>query len=421
MAIKFGMTVADMIMQLTKGFMKATGRKPDGLEKIKIQQEANQRFKDMNKVVDMEGKSIDTGKGIMGGKQAKAMGGRIGFGGGSDMGTVGDSKGNVGPGKGGYQGGGTGPVGRPGSGGSGNTNPNTNPIVETTKNAVKNIAINEISKKLGFAKFSNPIGQLMAIKGLYDSVKNPMGTPSQFGIGNLFGDDDEEKESKSNKDDLTGMAGNVRNMDQVMDRQAQIEARAKELGFADGGRIGYKLGSLDKARRAFLKKAAGIGGGIAALKTGLIGLSKQAGPAVEAVKETVTQAPSYFFDLVAKIKILGKPGISTGPRQNTMNYKNYELMEDVSTGDIRITKQKGDPDFGYEEEVMEYRKGQRTEDGVIPDEYEEATIRPDGDGKMKDFEDGIEPDSIEEIIKEVSEEAPSIKKAGGGIARMLGE
>jgi len=58
---------------------------------------------------------------------------------------------------------------------------------------------------------------------------------------------------------------------------------------------------------------------------------------------------------------------------------------------------------------------------MIPDEYEEATIRPDMDGKMKDIEDGIEPDSIQEIIKEVSDQAPSIKKAGGGIAKMLGE
>ena len=258
MAIKFGMTVADMIMQLTKGFMKATGRKPEALEKIKIQQEASQRFKDMNKVVDMEGKSIDTGKGIMGGKQAKAM----------------------------------------------------------------------------------------------------------------------------------------------------------------GGRIGYKLGSVDKARRAFLKTAAGVGGGIAALKTGLMGLGKQAGPAVEAVKETVVQAPSYFFDLVAKIKMLGKPGISIGPRQNTMNYKNYELMEDVSTGDLRITKTH--PKYA-QEEVMDYRKGQRTEDGMLPDEYDEATISADLDGKMREVEYEIEPDSIKEIIKEVTDEAPSIKKAGGGIARMLGE
>ena len=69
MAIKFGMTVADMIRQLTRGFRSVAGRDPDGLEKIKIQQEAVQRFKDMNKVVDMEGKAIDTSKGIMGGKQ----------------------------------------------------------------------------------------------------------------------------------------------------------------------------------------------------------------------------------------------------------------------------------------------------------------------------------------------------------------
>ena len=69
MAVKFGMTVAQIIGQLTRGFMKAMGRKPDGLEKIKIQQEAVQRFKDMNKVVDMGGRPIDTSKGIMGGQQ----------------------------------------------------------------------------------------------------------------------------------------------------------------------------------------------------------------------------------------------------------------------------------------------------------------------------------------------------------------
>jgi len=67
--IRFGMALMEMIEQLTKGFVKATGRQPDNLEKLKIQQEAVQRFKDMNKVVDMEGNVIDTSKGIMGGKQ----------------------------------------------------------------------------------------------------------------------------------------------------------------------------------------------------------------------------------------------------------------------------------------------------------------------------------------------------------------
>ncbi len=55
----------------------------------------------------------------------------------------------------------------------------------------------------------------------------------------------------------------------------------------------------------------------------------------------------------------------------------------------------------------------------MPDEYEELTLRPDREGKLKDVEEGIE--DVSEIIEEVSKGAPPIKKAGGGIARMLGE
>ncbi len=73
-------TLPQMISRLTKGFVKFTGRKPDGLEKIKIKQEALERIKQQDKVVDMEGNVIDTSKGIMGGRQIKkAMGGRIGL------------------------------------------------------------------------------------------------------------------------------------------------------------------------------------------------------------------------------------------------------------------------------------------------------------------------------------------------------
>ena len=75
--IKFGMTVADMIAQLTRGFTKQTGRIPSGLEKIKIQQEAIQRSKDMNKVLDMKGNPIDPAKPIMGGEQSKNLSGEL--------------------------------------------------------------------------------------------------------------------------------------------------------------------------------------------------------------------------------------------------------------------------------------------------------------------------------------------------------
>ena len=103
--IKAGMSVAEAILQLTRGFKKVMGRNPDGLEQIKIQQEAVERLKNLEKVVDMEGNVIDTSKGIMGGKQIQdnkefgealkkylkdkdpedmATGGRAGFANGSD-------------------------------------------------------------------------------------------------------------------------------------------------------------------------------------------------------------------------------------------------------------------------------------------------------------------------------------------------
>jgi len=330
--IRPGMKIAEAILQLTKGFRKMMGRNPDGLEKIKIQQEAVKRIEEVNKVVDMEGNVIDTSKGIMGGKQIQdspEFGSKI-------RETYDKAKG---PGKG-------------------------QEMVDALKSPGAKKSYEIIEEQLGVKLYGDETFE--EIMEIQKTGKHPRGEPK-----------------------------------------------------ADGGRIGYKNGPDQPGRRKFMK----IMGGLATIP--FVGKffkgAKTAAPAVEKAAEVAGQAPSYFFDLVAKIKMFGKPGISIGPRQNTMNYKNYELMEDVSTGDLRITKQKGDPEFNYEEEVMEYRKGQRTEDGVIPDEYGEATIRPDMDGKMKDFEDGIEPDSIKEIIKEVTKEAPSIKKADGGIAMMLGE
>ena len=44
-------TLPQWIIRLTKGYIKATGKEPDGLAKIKIQLEAAQKVKDQNKVV----------------------------------------------------------------------------------------------------------------------------------------------------------------------------------------------------------------------------------------------------------------------------------------------------------------------------------------------------------------------------------
>ena len=322
--IRFGMKLPEIFSQLVRGYRKVTGRDPEGLDLIKIRQESLRRFEDMNKVVDMQGRSIDTSKGIMGGKQIEDV--------------IDDL---------------------PPPGSRGGPDDIAAPVMNVED----------------------------APPGFIDFVRKT----DPEGADKLQKVEDEIKAAIE--------AANKRAAKKLRDKKKKKDDPEKK---ADGGRIGLKKG-MD--RRTFMK----IMGGLTTLP--ILGKffkgAEVAAPVAKKAVEVAGQAPSYFFDLVAKIKMLGKPGISIGPRQNTMNYKNYELMEDVSTGDIRVTKQKGDPDFGYEEEVMEYRKGQRTEDGMIPDEYEEATIRPDMDGKMKDIEDGIEPDSIIEIIKEVSDEAPS--------------
>jgi len=233
----------------------------------------------------------------------------------------------------------------------------------------------------------------------------------------------------------------------LKERKFQMEQDKKRLlekkyGIAvkDGGRIGYKVGGFDKARRAFLKML-GLGAGTAAAaKSGILRFSDTAVPKViEKVpinSSTVSTPPPYFFELAEKIKRLGKPDKVTYQerveitRYTGKNGDEYELIEDLSTGDMQITKDKtgigtyGDKSFDTIEDrtVLEYKKGRgdETTKGTPADEYEEYKVEFDPDGTPADATD---MDAIvqKEIIEEATGDAPSIKKAGGGIARMLGE
>ena len=295
--IKAGMSAVEAIAQLTRGFIKIMGRKPDGLEKIKIQQEAVQRLKNLEKVVDMQGRFLDPSKTIMGGTQEGA------------------------------------------------------------------------ALRSGIMK-------------------------------------------------ATGA------------KPKKIDPDKK----AEGGRIGLKAGMT---RRAFMKLMGAAGAGIGALKTGLLGLGKQAPEAIEAATQTVKEAPNYFFALVDKIRKLGKQS-KIGPQERVNEYsytgKNgdeYTMMEDITSGDIQITKDKmGGVTMGDEmvegitdRSVMEYKSGQMGEEGLaarMPDEYDEYKIDFDPEGGIADA-DNISESVRKEIIEEATKKAPSIKKAGGGIATMLGE
>ena len=44
-------TLAQWIARLTKGYVKYTGKQPDGLAKLKIKMEAAQKVKDQSKVI----------------------------------------------------------------------------------------------------------------------------------------------------------------------------------------------------------------------------------------------------------------------------------------------------------------------------------------------------------------------------------
>jgi hypothetical protein len=204
-----------------------------------------------------------------------------------------------------------------------------------------------------------------------------------------------------------------------------------DIEFADGGpaRQNFAMG-----RRAFLKMLAGTGAGIAGLKSGLIGTGGKE-VTKKAVTETVKSAgsgypPPYFFKLVDKIKFMGDDvtqKAATQEREVVKRYKDYEMTEDLGTGDIVIKKRNEgsfyDQDGIISDEYIVYKPGQAdelTKGKKPPPEYDEYTVRPDADGKLRDSEDGL--DSIDEILEEVGDpDSMTLKKASGGIARMLGE
>ena len=214
----------------------------------------------------------------------------------------------------------------------------------------------------------------------------------------------------------------------------EFDAYVKEKGYATGGRAAFMAGGM--GRRGFLKMLAGLGGGIAAAKTGLLKLAGKE-PAKQVAKEVVQQSastpPPYFFKLAEKIKTLGR--VTDGPQErlkiHTMPAKDgkSELMltEDLGTGEMQIKKigKEGD-EMVTEVQTMDYTPGSsqadETTQGIPADQYDEYTefnsrIYKD-EFNDPDIVEGIK---VDEIIEEVKDQAPSIKKAGGGIARMLGE
>ena len=229
--------------------------------------------------------------------------------------------------------------------------------------------------------------------------------------------------------------------DHIFERNIDIDPQ----DFAGGGVAGM-LGerqNFKMGRRAFLKMLAGTGAGIAGLKTGVTGLGGKkvaTEVATEAVKSAGSSAPPpYFFRLVEKIKFMGDKRKTPSYKERVDEYtyrgkdgSDYELIEDLDTGDIQITKDKtgvgtyGDKSFDTIEDRTEmvFKKGkadETTKGKKPPDEYEEYKVEFDQDGTVADATD-IDEFSKKELIEEAGDtESLTLKRAGGGVAYMLGQ
>ena len=561
--IRFGMGLMEIVEQLTRGFMKATGKQPGNLEKLKIQQEAVQRFKDMNKVMDMQGRPIDPSKPIMGGSQQgadlksgimkatgarprqvlsedeirqkllknneeglasmkskiddpeeRAMGGRIGY--------------SVGAGKKGVQA--LLDLVRDKFGKKAITTADKAPIPpktlerdmfkaadkrlsdkrEMTEDEIYDFA-EEIGGELDAYDFDGTVGSAKRILKEHKEYMDDM--YRQYRMGKLDPEPGDKSEARKiflqNKLDEMEATGDRKLMtvdeieelsnfdlqaemdvakslapkmterlqlkqkypgitddlldkiliDDNMQRKAEVLATIDEAfkmmekgksadevldtmknvtrtKQADGGimRSAYAGGGM--GRRGFLKLLGGVGAGIGALKTGILGFGgKQAGKEVvkEVVKQSAGTPPPYFFKLAEKIKKFGSDSTPTNERTISKSLKSkdgtadYVLEEDMATGDIQIKKVNMERDDMINDiEIMEFRKGEVVEGPggkpvKTPDEYDEVTesisrIYKD-DFNNPDYSEGIR---VKEVMEEVMD-APSIKKASGGIARMLGE
>ena len=416
--IRFGMALMEMIEQLTKGFIKSTGRQPDNLEKLKIQQEAVQRFKDMNKVVDMEGKAIDTSKGIMGGKQIKdspEFGARI-------RETYDKAKG---PGKG-------------------------QEMVDALKSPGAKKSYKIIEDQLGVKLYGDETFE--EILKIQKTGKHPRGEPKikirsmiDDAIDNVspgfvkgdrkynaqlvaedlankkFGKDFYDLDQKQQMDlygealdeltdlDKFAQGGRAGFKDGMLkkglkaitgtDTYKTLEDRGFNAavlmsegfdqiynllsgmpGLAEGGRIGYKDGPEKPGRRTFMKAAAGLA---SLLPFGLVKVGKVAAPVVTKAAEITAPALDKLVETVMSLgKTLSMKGRKLKELTTKKKYKDIEVEEDMLDGPSYTIK-KGNKEIYY-------KPGRMDETG------------------------GIEDDIIEIIDK-------TIKKAGGGIARMLGE
>ena len=169
--------------------------------------------------------------------------------------------------------------------------------------------------------------------------------------------------------------------------QAMAQGGIMRLGFADG--------PDDPSKRKFMK----IAGGLASIpilgkfiKPAMVAAPKVA----EIVKRSADGIPEFLGDLVTKVVTFGKKNF-TGNRSDEFadQYRldDYVVTQQGNKTTIKKVDDKGE--FGYKEHEMELETDPET--GGLT--YNEASARPDAEGKLKDVEEFIDDFDLEEMKK----------------------
>ena len=392
--IKFGMNLPEIFNQLVRGYQKVRGQKPTGLDLIKIKQEAMLKFQDMRKILDMQGKPIDPSQPIMGGTQQgnalksgimKATGARPKKVLSEDeirKKLMDQNKKNLESMKNKLDD----PEDMFASGGRAGFKDGEG-IMQMASNDMNERLLEKIFEDLleqgmdpkdAEIKAREIFNQMGDMSSMPDrgaqSIKLADGGITRVGLKDGKGMFESLFYNKE-RPILSGL-----NTTALFDLAHAITSGAGPLlGLADGGRAAFKDGPKDPRRRGFMKAAVGVA---SMLPFGIGKGVKMAAPAIEKGAELAAPA---LAKIVETVMSLGKTISISGRRVKEMitkkKHKGIEVEEDIMDGSYTIKK-----------------------DG------KEIYFKPGRQDEM-----GIEDDIIEVIEKTVT------KKAGGGVARLLGE
>ena len=383
--IKAGMTAAEAILQLTRGFQKVMGRKPDGLEKIKIKQEAIQRLKNLEKVVDMEGNVINPSKGIIGGKQADKFISQ-------NKTMIDEAIDNASPGF------------------AGDVKYDAQLVADDLAEKRFGKDFSDLDQKQQMDLYDEAYTGLskQRFKNKPDPEEKAMGGRIGYAEGTpSFEEYLKERQGIEKKENFERL------YKEYLDDLRRKKVMQQKQEAADGGRIGLKAGMN---RRAFLKLMGGVGAGIGALKTGLLKFAGK-GAASKITKdiiktEAVPGKPEWFDALVTKVINEGTDvtkKLATQERES-VHKLNIDKFEDVTvyrntdTGEIRVSYE-SPTNVGEESVDLVYKKPLPDEGDPRPSaefyavEPEPRVVNMDGD---MEFDGENLVNSIDDLMSDTS-------------------